>query len=223
MQAIVLKDINKKYALSNMVLHALKNVSITVPQGERVCVVGHSGSGKSTLFNIVGCMLTPTSGSYILNGENVNLLSDKEIAKIRSENIGYVFQNCNLIHRLTVEQNIRLPMLFDQTRPKEAQELAYNVMEQTGVLLLKDKKANELSGGQRQLVALARAMVKKPSIILADEPTGNLDEENENRVLSILHKANQNGVTVMVITHSQAIAHTFGRVIRLENGKIDEQ
>ena len=217
---IELKDIYKIYHMGEETVHALDGINLTVDQGEFVAIVGSSGSGKSTAMNIIGCLDVPTSGTYHLGGIDVSTMEDDQQAEIRNKMLGFIFQQYNLIPKLTVQENVELPLLYAGVSAEERRERAIQSLERVG---LADKRKNlpsQLSGGQQQRVSIARALAGKPSVILADEPTGALDSRTGREVLRFLQKLNQEGDTVVLITHDNSIAVKADRIIRLQDGKV---
>jgi len=203
------------------VLHVLKGINLTTEKGEYVALMGPSGSGKSTLMNILGCLDTPTSGEYILNGKDVSKMSDAELADIRNKEIGFVFQTFNLMPRTTALDNVALPMVYAGVSREKRHERAKEVLKMVGLEDRMLHKPNELSGGQRQRVAVARALVNHPSIILADEPTGNLDSKTSYEIMNLFDEIYQKGNTVILVTHEEDIAQYAHRIIRLKDGLIE--
>lgn len=218
---IEIKGITRDFPLGNEVVHVLKGIDLTINKGEYVALMGPSGSGKSTLMNLLGCLDTPTSGSYILNGKDVSQMSDDELAEIRNKEIGFVFQTFNLLPRTTALDNVALPMIYAGYKKPERIDRATEVLKQVGLSDRMDHKPNQLSGGQRQRVAVARALVNKPSIILADEPTGNLDSKTSIEIMGLFNEIHANGNTVILVTHEEDIAAYAHRVIRLRDGVIE--
>ena len=217
---IELKDIYKIYPMGEETVHALDGVNITIDQGEFVAIVGSSGSGKSTAMNIIGCLDVPTSGTYHLGGVDVSTMEDDQQADIRNKMLGFIFQQYNLIPKLTVQENVELPLLYAGVSSEERHERAIQSLGRVG---LADKRKNlpsQLSGGQQQRVSIARALAGKPSVILADEPTGALDSRTGREVLRFLQKLNQEGDTVVLITHDNSIAVRAKRIVRLQDGRI---
>lgn len=221
MSLLEIRDIKRDFKLGNEVLHVLKGIWLSIEKGEYVALMGPSGSGKSTLMNILGCLDTPTSGEYILNGRDVSKLSDGELADIRNKEIGFVFQTFNLMPRTTALDNVALPMIYAGIERSKRRERATEVLELVGLGDRKMHKPNELSGGQRQRVAVARALVNHPSIILADEPTGNLDSKTSYEIMALFDEIHQKGNTVILVTHEEDIAQHAHRIIRLRDGLID--
>lgn len=224
MHLMDLIGVNHTYGTKDEVVHALKQLTLQIDAGEKIAIVGHSGSGKSTLASILSCILTPTGGTYRINGHNTNLLTQNELTAIRAKQFGIVFQNYCLIKRLKVYENVMFPLLYDNNvSPKEMLRRTEEVLHALGLENLANKKPYQLSGGQQQLVAIARAVVKAPPIIIADEPTANLDIENERRILSCLNELNSNGTTLITITHSSAVAAQYPRILHMKNGVVTEE
>jgi putative ABC transport system ATP-binding protein len=217
---ILLHQVVKTYDLGVVAVRALRGVSLAVERGDFVAIMGASGSGKSTLMNIVGCLDTPTSGKYLLDGINVAELDDRELAVVRNRKIGFVFQSFNLIPRTTALQNVELPMIYAGLRAKERRARAAAALDIVGLGDRSNHMPSELSGGQQQRCAVARAIVTHPAIVLADEPTGNLDSESTSDVLSVFDDLNASGRTVVVITHEHDVAHHAKRVVRLLDGHV---
>lgn len=219
-QLIQLRDVYKIYQMGEEAVHALDGVSFSISQGEFVAIVGSSGSGKSTAMNIIGCLDVPTSGTYHLGGTDVSTMDDDQQAEIRNKMLGFIFQQYNLIPKLTVQENVELPLLYGGISAEERHKRAVQSLERVG---LADKRRNlpsQLSGGQQQRVSIARALAGEPSVILADEPTGALDSRTGREVLRFLQKLNAEGDTVVLITHDNSIAVKAKRIIRLQDGKI---
>ena len=221
-QAIIeIKGITRDFPLGSEIVKVLKGVDLIINKGEYVALMGPSGSGKSTLMNILGCLDTPTAGSYILNGKDVSKMHDDELAEIRNKEIGFVFQTFNLLPRTTALDNVALPMVYAGYKKPERNTRATEVLTQVGLADRMDHKPNQLSGGQRQRVAVARALVNRPSIILADEPTGNLDSKTSVEIMGLFNEIHANGNTVILVTHEEDIAAYAHRVIRLRDGMIE--
>lgn len=214
-------DVRKRYQMGDQTVHALRGVTLEINRNEYVALMGPSGSGKSTLMNMLGCLDTPTSGDYFLNEQNVSTLIDDELAAIRNKEIGFVFQTFNLIPRLSSLENVALPLVYAGMKKSERLERAQSVLESVGLGDRVHHKPNELSGGQRQRVAVARALVNNPSIILADEPTGNLDSKTSLEIMALFEQIHNNGNTVILVTHEPDIAEYAHRIIRLKDGEIE--
>lgn len=221
MSVIQVQHLIKKYNLGGQIIHALNDVSFSVDRNEYLALMGPSGSGKSTLMNILGCLDSPSSGSYILNGKEVSRMDDDELANVRNKEIGFVFQTFNLLPRLTALENVALPLVYAGLAKKERRERAEEVMKMVGLQDRMEHKPNELSGGQRQRVAIARALVNDPSIILADEPTGNLDTKTSYEIMKIFQDIQDKGNTVILVTHEEDIARHAKRIMRLRDGKLE--
>lgn len=217
---IDLKDIYKIYVDGDSEIHALDGISLHIDKGEFVAIVGQSGSGKSTCMNIIGCLDVPTSGQYRLNGIDVSTMKDDELAQIRNKMIGFIFQQYNLIPKLSVLENVELPLIYRGMPPKERHERALNALERVGLEDRAKKMPSQLSGGQQQRVSIARALAGDPSLMLADEPTGALDSKTGKEVLEFLKKLNEQGNTIVMITHDNTIAAQAKRIIRIQDGKI---
>ncbi len=218
---ISIKNLVKHYYVGNQTVRALRGVNIDIKKGEYVAIMGPSGSGKSTLMNILGALDTPTEGDYLLNGTNVSHLEDEQLAEIRNKEIGFVFQTFNLLQRYTALENVTLPLIYAGIHKVERQKQAKKVLSDVGLEDRITHKPNELSGGQRQRVAVARALVNNPSIILADEPTGNLDSKTSEDIMGLIAEIHDIGNTVIVVTHENDIAAKAERVIRLLDGEVD--
>jgi putative ABC transport system ATP-binding protein len=218
---ITLKDIGRKYVIGTEVIHALKSVSLTINKGEFVALMGPSGSGKSTLMNILGCLDTPSKGEYTLNGINVSHMSDNELAEVRNSEIGFVFQTFNLLPRNTALDNVALPLVYAGVSKENRQARAKKALENVGLGNRTDHRPNELSGGQRQRVAVARALINDPSIILADEPTGNLDTKTSIEIMSLMEDIHAKGNTIILVTHEEDIAMHAHRIVRMRDGLIE--
>lgn len=215
------KDIKKVYKMGNNIVNALQSVSMEIEKGEYVAFMGPSGSGKSTLMNIVGCLDTPTSGSYMLNNQMVSDMTENELAHVRNKEIGFVFQTFNLLPRATALENVALPLIYAGYGKAERNEMAMAALEGVSLADRWHHRPNELSGGQRQRVAIARALVNNPSIILADEPTGNLDSKTSLDIMGLFQDLHDRGNTIIMVTHEDDIAHYAHRIIRLKDGLVE--
>jgi putative ABC transport system ATP-binding protein len=218
---ILLEEIRKNYIMGRQELQVLKGISLSIQRNDYVALMGPSGSGKSTLMNILGCLDSPTSGSYVLNGNDVSKMEDAELAEIRNKEIGFVFQQFNLLPRLTALENVALPLVYAGISKKMRTEMAMEVIRKVDLQDRSHHRPNELSGGQCQRVAIARALVNNPSIILADEPTGNLDTKTSYEIMNIFSKIHNEGNTVVLVTHEEDISNYARRVIRLRDGIIE--
>jgi putative ABC transport system ATP-binding protein len=218
---IRLEEIRKSYIMGKQELQVLKDISLLIKRNEYVALMGPSGSGKSTLMNILGCLDSPTSGKYILNGHDVSTMPDNELAEIRNKEIGFVFQQFNLLPRLSALENVALPLVYAGISKKQRTEMAMDVIRKVDLESRHHHKPNELSGGQCQRVAIARALVNNPAIILADEPTGNLDTKTSYEIMNIFSKIHGDGNTVVLVTHEEDISNYAHRVIRLRDGVIE--
>lgn len=218
---IEIKNIRRNFVLGSEIINVLKGINLQINKGEYVALMGPSGSGKSTLMNILGCLDTPTSGSYVLNGKDVSKMHDDDLAEIRNKEIGFVFQTFNLLPRTTALDNVALPMIYAGYSKTERSARATTVLKQVGLGDRMDHQPNQLSGGQRQRVAVARALVNNPSIILADEPTGNLDSKTSVEIMNLFNEIHKNGNTVILVTHEEDIARYAHRIIRLKDGIIE--
>lgn len=217
-EIISVSNIKKYYKVGSQIVKALQSITLSISRNEFVALMGASGSGKSTLMNILGCLDTPTSGRYILNGMDVSRLNDNRLAEIRNKEIGFVFQTFNLLPRSTALENVMLPLVYAGISKTERMERAMTALEKVQLTDRIKHKPNELSGGQKQRVAIARALVNQPSIILADEPTGNLDSKVSDEIMEILHNIHRGGNTIIVVTHEENIARHAQRIIRLRDG-----
>ncbi|GAB3537989.1 ABC transporter ATP-binding protein [Pontibacter brevis] len=214
-------DISKIYRMGAETIHALKSVSIKISKGEYVAFMGPSGSGKSTFMNIIGCLDTPTGGTYILNGNDVSNMTDNELAEVRNKEIGFVFQTFNLLPRQTSLENVALPLIYAGYGKSQREEKAQRALESVGLGTRGKHKPNELSGGQRQRVAIARALINNPSIILADEPTGNLDSKTSYEIMELFEDLHNKGNTIIMVTHEEDIAKYAHRIVRMRDGLIE--
>jgi len=217
---IRLQNISRRYEMGSEIIHALRDVSLEIERGEYVAIMGPSGSGKSTLMNVVGCLDTPTSGEYVLNGISVSDMDDDELAEIRNREIGFVFQTFNLLARSNALHNVELPLIYAGLPAEERRETALQALRQVGLADRVSHKPNELSGGQRQRVAIARALVTSPSIILADEPTGNLDSKTGAEIMDLFDALWRRGNTIILVTHEEAVAKRSRRIVRILDGLI---
>lgn len=218
---IKIRNITRDFPLGQEIVKVLKGIDIDIEKGEYVAFMGPSGSGKSTLMNLLGCLDTPTSGQYILNGNDVSKMSDDELAEIRNKEIGFVFQTFNLLPRTSALDNVALPMIYAGASKAQRKERAEKVLTDVGLADRMDHKPNQLSGGQRQRVAVGRALVNNPSIILADEPTGNLDSKTSVEIMNLFDEIHRKGNTVILVTHEEDIAEHAHRIIRLRDGMVE--
>lgn len=222
MDAVIrLENIRKNYIMGKQELQVLKGISLQIQRNEYVALMGPSGSGKSTLMNILGCLDSPTSGTYVLNGHDVSTMPDNDLAEIRNKEIGFVFQQFNLLPRLTALENVALPLVYAGYSKKQRTEMAMEVIKKVDLESRHHHKPNEMSGGQCQRVAIARALVNNPAIILADEPTGNLDTKTSYEIMNIFSKIHEDGNTVVLVTHEEDISNYAHRIIRLRDGVIE--
>lgn len=220
MSVIRLNKISRRYQMGSEVIHALREVSLEIQHGEYVAIMGPSGSGKSTLMNLIGCLDTPTSGEYELNGVQVSQMDDNELAEIRNREIGFIFQTFNLLPRSDALRNVELPLIYSGAPAEERRQIALDALKNVGLGDRIHHKPNELSGGQRQRVAVARALVNKPSILLADEPTGNLDTKTGTEILALFDELSAKGNTLIVVTHEEDVARHAQRMLRIRDGLI---
>ena len=222
MALIETRDLWKTYVMGGEEIHALRGLSIEIDRGEYVAIMGPSGSGKSTLMNLIGCLDTPTKGSYLLNDKEVALMNDDELARIRNEEIGFVFQTFNLLPRATALHNVELPLVYAGVSGKARQERAREALAKVELTERASHRPNELSGGQRQRVAIARALVNNPSILLADEPTGNLDSKTGSEIMGVFDRLHANGNTIVLVTHEPDIAAFAHRAIHIRDGQVEK-
>lgn len=220
-EVISLKDIRKSYYLGKQELPVLKGINLTINSNEYVALMGPSGSGKSTLMNIIGCLDTPTAGQYILNGKDVSRMEDDELADVRNVEIGFVFQQFNLLPRLTAWENVAMPLIYAGIGKKEREERAREILAKVGLGDRAHHKPNEISGGQSQRVAIARALINNPSLILADEPTGNLDTKTSVEIMELFSQIHSQGNTVVLVTHEEDIANYTHRIVRIRDGVVE--
>lgn len=221
-EIIKISELNKIYDIGSIQVHALKNINLSIEEGEYVAIMGQSGSGKSTLMNIIGCLDKPTSGTYELDGINISSQTERQISYIRNKKIGFVFQSFNLIPRTSALKNVELPMVYAKIGGNERRQRAKELLEKVGLGDRLEHMPNEISGGQKQRIAIARALANKPSIILADEPTGNLDSTSSIEIMNLFTELNNEGVTIIVVTHEDEIADFTKRVIKFKDGQIIE-
>jgi len=222
MKAVLeIEDVSKSYSLGKLIVPVLNGINLTINEGEFAAIMGPSGSGKSTLMNLIGCLDKPTSGRIIIGSMDISRLSDIELARIRGKKIGFVFQTFNLITRLTAQKNVEMPMVYQDVPGNSRKKRAAQLLEMLGLKDRAHHKPAELSGGQRQRVAIARALANEPDIILADEPTGNLDSKTGKEIMQIFDKLHDNGKTILMVTHDQKLADNCERIIRLKDGRIE--
>lgn len=219
---IQLKEVSKIYTVGEEQVYALNHASMTITDGEFVSIIGPSGSGKSTMMNIIGCLDTADEGEYLLDGIAIEKYSERELAAVRNKKLGFIFQNFNLLPRLTAAENVELPLLYQGIRAPERKKRVAEAMEKVELLHRMHHKPSELSGGQQQRVAIARALVTKPSLFLADEPTGNLDTKTGSEIMTLFHELHENGNTIVLITHDNGVADEAQRKIRIRDGKVAE-
>ena len=218
---IRVRDLCKVYNPGENEVRALDHIDLSIDKGELVGIIGHSGSGKSTLMNMLGCLDVPTSGNYYLNGKDVSNMTDDELSDVRNVEIGFIFQGFNLIPNLTAKENVELPLIYRGVSKKEREDLAVESLKAVGLEHRLDHKPSEMSGGQQQRVAIARAIAARPPVILADEPTGNLDSRSTQEIMEVLKELHRSGRTVILITHDDEIAAQVNRVIRIKDGKVE--
>lgn len=216
---VELRNVDKEYKMSGVLVGALKNVSLKINSGDFVSIVGKSGSGKSTLMHLIGCLDIPTEGSILINGKDISKLSESELAKIRNRYIGFVFQTFNLLQRTTALDNVKLPLIYNN-QYKEGNDRAVKLLQRVGLSDRLKHTPNQLSGGQQQRVAIARALINNPNLILADEPTGNLDSKSGDEIIDLFINLNKEGKTIVVVTHDEDIAKIAKKIIRIEDGKV---
>ena len=217
---IKVANLSKTYKMNSGEVKALKNINLHVKKGEFLAVIGASGSGKTTLMNILGCLDRPSSGEYTLNGTSVSSLSKRSLARLRNKQIGFIFQGFNLLEKMTAIENVELPLMYARIKSQKRHELAFSALSKVGLAARATHRPCELSGGQQQRVAIARAITQKPSVILADEPTGNLDGKSSEDVLKIIDELHRDGATIVLITHDPNVANRAQRVIEISDGKI---
>jgi len=218
---IRVEGVTKVYQMGRTAVHALRGIDLTVKRGEMIAIMGHSGSGKSTLMNMLGCLDTPTAGTYYLDGVHVNGLTKNQLADLRNQKLGFVFQGFNLLARTSALENVELPMLYDRSgRRRDTRALAQKSLERVGLGTRVDHHPSELSGGQQQRVAIARALVTEPTLLLADEPTGNLDSRTSVEILALFQELNAQGITILIVTHEPDVACYARRVVEVRDGKI---
>lgn len=220
---IEIQNLCKSYFIGDEELQILKNIDFSVPRGDYVSIMGHSGAGKSTLLNILGCLDTVTSGKYLLNNNDISQYSDGELADIRNGEIGFIFQNFNLLPKLSIFGNVELPLIYTNMPKKKRTEAVKHILNRFGLWERRHHKPNEISGGQKQRAAIARALVKNPAVIFADEPTGNLDSKTTEEILEILDEISSEGNTILMITHEKDVAERAKRIIHIVDGKIEHQ
>jgi len=223
MNIIELKNVNKTFKMGDEVIKAIDNINFTVKKGEFVSIIGPSGSGKSTLMNILGLLDTPDSGEYYLDGMLIQQLSDNKLAELRNKKIGFIFQNFNLLQKMTALENVQLPLVYEGINHKDSIKMSYEYLEKVGLKGREKHLPNQLSGGQQQRVATARALVNNPEIILADEPTGALDSKTSLEIMDMLQKLNEAGQTIILITHDLNVASKAKRIVRISDGKLYEE
>lgn len=221
-EMIVMNEVSKVYTIGGENVHALDKASLSIGDGEFVSIIGPSGSGKSTLMNIIGCLDTPDSGEYMLDGQPIRAYTEKQLAKIRNKKIGFVFQSFNLLAKLTAEENVELPLIYQGTGYSERKKRVQEALERVELTARRHHKPTELSGGQQQRVAVARALVTRPSLLLADEPTGNLDSKTSEEIMRLFHELHESGNTIVLITHDGEVAKQAKRILHINDGKVTE-
>ncbi len=219
---ITLKEVSKTYYIGEEIVHALDHASMEINEGEFVSIIGPSGSGKSTMMNIIGCLDTADEGEYILDGISIKKYTENQLARIRNQKIGFIFQNFNLLPKLTAEENIELPLIYQGISHNERKKRVHEALERVKLAHRMKHKPTELSGGQQQRVAIARALITKPSLFLADEPTGNLDSKTSKEIMTLFHELHQAGNTIILITHDNEVANEAQRKIHIKDGKVSE-
>lgn len=219
---ITLKEVSKTYYIGEEIVHALDHASMEINEGEFVSIIGPSGSGKSTMMNIIGCLDTADEGEYILDGISIKKYTENQLARIRNQKIGFIFQNFNLLPKLTAEENVELPLIYQGISHNERKKRVHEALERVELAHRMKHKPTELSGGQQQRVAIARALVTKPSLFLADEPTGNLDSKTSKEIMTLFHELHQAGNTIILITHDNEVANEAQRKIHIKDGKVSE-
>ncbi len=218
---VCLEDVVKTYVIGDVEVHALQGISLSIAEGDYVAIMGTSGSGKSTLLNLLGCLDRPTSGRYLLGGSDVSQMNDDQLSAIRNQRIGFVFQSYNLLQQLTVLENIEVPLIYQDCHPRKSRERALMLADRVSLNDRLHHRPRELSGGQQQRVAIARSLATDPLIILADEPTGNLDSKTEQEILDLIDQLNDEGKTIIMVTHDDHVAERAQRVVRLKDGVVD--
>ena len=222
-QMIILKDVSKIYQIGDTTVHALDHANMHIKEGEFVSIIGPSGSGKSTMMNIIGCLDTADDGQYLLDGQPIENYSERELAQVRSRKLGFIFQSFNLIGNMTAAENVELPMIYQKVPKEERKERVYEALKRVKLEGREKHRPGELSGGQQQRVAIARAIATRPSLFLADEPTGNLDKENSQTIMNLFERLNKQGMTIVMVTHDTSLAKYGTRVVRVEDGRIIEK
>lgn len=221
-EMIKMDEVSKVYTIGGEAVHALNHATLSIAQGEFVSIIGPSGSGKSTLMNIIGCLDTADSGEYFLDGQSIKAYSETELARIRNKKIGFVFQSFNLLSKLTTEENVELPLIYQRISYSERRKRVKEALERVALTSRRQHKPTELSGGQQQRVAVARALVTRPSLLLADEPTGNLDSKTSEEIMKLFHELNESGNTIVLITHDNDVAKQAKRILHIRDGQVSE-